>query len=228
MKAHTATSVQHVADEGLARALLAAAVSGELQPFAAGPLSVGEWARQRGEPLYRTSRRVRRWLDRGVLREVSRSPRAGRAVLRYALAHGSFFVPAAVLPIEDMLGALTDPLHMAFKRELARTLLDTAPQAGTQVLLGAAGQGAFLAAAPGELFDDTRPGAPALAEAWQELALDHGDACALRGELTVLLAKYAGRRGAGRYLASVRLVPSLGPPQVGGAGKKESGTAMPE
>lgn len=209
MKGPAATSPLEVSDQALARQLLQAAVSGELRLFGTRALSVGEWAALRGEKLYRTSRRVKHWLDLGVLEACSVTPRAGRAVVRYRLRQGEYYLPASILPLEEILAAVTDPLHEHFKRQTARCLVDFAPRAGTQVSLSLPAYGAYLATAPGVLFDECAPGSPALSESWAELALDHSAACALRDELAALLRKYAGQGGAGRYLVSLRMTPEV-------------------
>lgn len=67
-----------VQSEGAALALLGGIVSGELGPFRQGPLSPAQWAAQRGEPLYRTLRRVRRWQALGVL-DVQDTKKGGAA-----------------------------------------------------------------------------------------------------------------------------------------------------
>ncbi|UTA51828.1 hypothetical protein MSS93_06515 [Deinococcus radiodurans] len=74
-----------VQSEGAALALLGGIVSGELGPFRQGPLSPAQWAAQRGEPLYRTLRRVRRWQALGVLDVQDTKKRAGRPVRLYGL-----------------------------------------------------------------------------------------------------------------------------------------------
>lgn len=195
-----------VQSEGAALALLGGIVSGELGPFRQGPLSPAQWAAQRGEPLYRTLRRVRRWQALGVLDVQDTKKRAGRPVRLYGLTSPSFYIPHAVLPVDEVLARIGEPMERELRADIARAFADLPDIGGTQIVIHGETYGAFLAHAPGQPWggkDDL-----VLIDRWASLRLTHADALAFQHELDELFARYEHRSGPQSYSLHLRLVAS--------------------
>lgn len=209
MPAQTASSLPDgvVQSEATARALIDAVVSNELFAFRQGPLSPAELAAQTQQPVYRALRCIRKWEKIGVLRVHSEHKRAGRPIRRYALSAPSFFIPAHVLPLEDVAGIVSRPLEQQLHAHVAHALRDAVGLQGSEVFLEPRRYGAFLVSAPGQVWDGSGENLPVLANRWATLKLSYADACAMRDELDEVFARYADRAGPQTYWLHLRLVP---------------------
>lgn len=160
-----------------------------------------------GLAVYRALRLIQKWQHLGILEVKDVTRRAGRPIRRYGLSAPHFFIPALLLPYEEVLALVSQPMEQQMRRELGHVLVDLVGLQGTQVFLEPQRYGAYLVKQPGELWDGEAPGSPALTERWLTLRLDYSEACALRDELDELLTRYAQRQGSQVYQLHQRLVP---------------------
>ena len=183
-----------------------------LLPFVSAALSVSQAARQVGEAVNTTLKRVQRWQRLGLLACVGTAESARGRVKVYRTTASVFFVPPDMLERRDLDGLLAG-LDQYFMAYLRRGFLDTVLHH-----LGSGGlrfsqhypdswtiQPARTATANWNYLEHD---APALLLESERYALDAHDAKAFQQELFGLLQKYRGRQGEGAYLVRLALAPA--------------------
>src|SRR5690606_17907462 len=107
-EAPTSSRSLTVRDARAAEALVDPTTLRHLAPFLGRDRSVAEAARETGEKPNTTLRRVRRFVDMGLLRVWREVPRAGRPVKRYRAVADVFFVPFDATGAESLEAALAE------------------------------------------------------------------------------------------------------------------------
>lgn len=207
-------AVQVVDDPEVAPRLLAPKTLHFLSPFVGRALSLSEAAGELNVSLPRLHYQVGTLRALGVLDLAGSARRSGRAVKLYRATADAFFVPFRAMDSETVEVALAkgdEPWRSLYFHSLAQLAYELGGPWG--VRLERDEQGLITArvvphAGPFDPDDGQLPAA--LLGGWvSDLYLDFADAKALRRELAAVLERYQGRRGAGRYLAQLRLAPLL-------------------
>lgn len=124
----------------------------------------------------------------------------------YGLTSPSFYIPHAVLPVDEVLARIGEPMERQLRADIARAFADLPDIGGTQIVIHGETYGAFLAHSPGQPWggkDDL-----VLIDRWANLRLTHADALAFQHELDELFARYEHRSGPQSYSLHLRLVAS--------------------
>src|SRR5690606_25422015 len=124
-----------VEDPAAASALLDPSTVRHLAPFIGSELSVTEAARLTGEKPNTVLKRVRRFVDLGLLEVTREKGRAGRPIKVYSAVADVFFVPFAVTEAESYEAALRDRESYAeelLRRNVVRTRLEAFGDWGTE------------------------------------------------------------------------------------------------
>ena len=201
-----------IRDERQARLLLGATTRAQLAPFLARARSVGEAATDTGEKPNTVFRRVRRFLDAGLLEVAEEVPRRGRPLRRYRAIADVFFVPFEASAAEDLEAALADReawVASLLRRSVVRARREAIGVWGTRIYRDVRGRVQVqMAVRPDADAEPPGPEGPAVLSAWRDaLELDHPDAKALQRELVELLNRYQAKRGAQRYVIHLGLAP---------------------
>jgi len=201
-----------VLDEGRARLLLGARTRAQLAPFLGPGLTVGEAARHTGEKPNTVLRRVRRFVDAGLLEVAETVPRRGRPMRRYRAVADVFFVPFEASAAGDLEEALAEReawVERLFRRAVVRARREALGTWGTRIYRDERGRVQVqMAVRPDADVAPIDPEGPAVLSAWRDaLELDYPDAKQLQRELIELLQRYQRKRGAQRYVVHLGLAP---------------------
>ncbi len=181
-----------------------------LRPFFGGATVSGA-ARELGRPVYFVYRRVRHWLDLGLVREVQSVPRRGRPQRSYRTVTPAFHVRADHIPLEDALRQDDARRHREW---IEHVILLATRIAGQEEF----GWRVELDAATGRVVGNlTRRTAtwmmldqhdPAALDEFLRLRLEPADAKSLQRDLVALLGRYRERTrpDAPTYLLRVGMV----------------------
>lgn len=203
-----------VRDEVRAGLLLNPRTLRQLEPFLSAPLSVSEAAERRGERPNTVLKRVRRFVEAGLLEVAEEVPRRGRPLRRYRTVADVFFVPFEAGAAESLEEALADR-EAWYERLLRRNVVLARREAlgpwGTRIYRDARGRlQVQMAVRPDVDATTLDPGGPAVLSAWRDrLELDYADAKALQRELFELLLRYQRMRGGQRYVVHLGLAPVI-------------------
>lgn len=163
--------------------------------------------RMNWSPL-RAYRQVKAFERLGLLQVLRSEKRAGRAIQHYVCPWRRYFLPAALVSVEEYLQESFQPHEGQIKHELA--LAARAGESGVAgLLVGAFGEGVALLPADreGRPWNPEQPGGPALFYGIGPLFLDYGQARALQAELQALFGRYGQQAGPARYLYQVIFTP---------------------
>jgi hypothetical protein len=201
-----------VRDEARARLLLDPRTRRQLEPFLGATASVGEAARRQRAKPNTVLKRVRRFLEAGLLELAGTEPRRGRPIRRYRAVAEVFFVPFEASAAPDLEQALAERegwLERLLRRSVVRARREALGVWGTRIYRDGRGRVQVqMAVRPDTDADVLDPGEPAVLSAWRDgLELDYEDAKALQRELVDLLQRYQRRRGAQRYVVHLGLAP---------------------
>jgi hypothetical protein len=201
-----------VRDEARARLLLDPRTRRQLEPFLGVTASVSEAARRQGAKPNTVLKRVRRFLEAGLLEVAETRPRRGRPIRRYRAVAEVFFVPfeaGAAADLEQALAEREGWLERLLRRSVVRARREALGVWGTRIYRDARGRVQVqMAVRPDSDADVLDAGEPAVLSAWRDgLELDYEDAKTLQGELVELLQRYQRKRGAQRYVVHLALAP---------------------
>lgn len=201
-----------VRDEARARLLLDPRTRRHLAPFLGAPATVGEAARAQGEKPNTVLRRVRRFLDAGLLEVAATVPRRGRPLRRYRAVADVFFVPFEASAADDLETALAEReawVAGLLRRGVVRARSEALGAWGTRIYRDERGRVQVqMAVRPDANASTLDPGGPAVLSAWRDgLELDYEDAKTLQRELFDLVLRYQRKRGAQRYVLHAGLAP---------------------
>jgi hypothetical protein len=181
------------------------------RPFMRQSISISEAASLVGESLNTMLKRVQRWLEYGLLIEMTGSagPATGQPK-RYTAAAESFFVPQSViarLDLEQLLKQLD-----AFEADIMRRgQLEAALRIddwGLRFTLDNDQDWNIQPARTGmQPWNYKAPDAPAILAETNVLELGFADAKALQRELMDVVRKYLNRSGDGRYIVRLGMAP---------------------
>jgi hypothetical protein len=201
-----------VRDGARARLLLDPRSRRQLEPFLGATASVTEAARlQRAKPNT-VLRRVRRFVEAGLLEVAETVARRGRPIRRYRAVAEVFFVPfeaSAAADLEQALAEREGWLERLLRRSVVRARREALGVWGTRIYRDARGRVQVqMAVRPDSDADVLDAGEPAVLSAWRDgLELDYEDAKTLQRELVDLLHRYQRKRGAQRYVVHLGLAP---------------------
>jgi len=203
-----------VSDPAAAKAILDPDIRLHLAPFIGRAASVTQAAAGSGEKENTTLKRVRRFVDLGLLEVAAELPRAGRAIKLYRSAAEVFFVPFEATGAESLEAALAERDSYAerlLRRNVVQARLDTIGSWGTRVYRDVRGRlQVQTALTPDSNVTSLDPDAPAVLSAWRDsLTLDFEDAKALQREMFELLQHYLKKQGAQRYVVHLGIAPVL-------------------
>lgn len=185
-----------------------------LAPFIGRTLSVTEAAELSGEKPNTTLKRVRRFVELGLLEVKAELARAGRPIKLYGAVADTFFVPFEATDAESLEEALAERDRLfeeLLRRNVVKARLDTMGAWGTRIYRDARGRlQVQTALTPRSNVTSLDPQAPAVLSAWRDsLTLDFEDAKALQRELFDLLQRYLAKSGAQRYVVHLAMAPVL-------------------
>jgi hypothetical protein len=177
------------------------------RPFMRQSISISEAATLIGESLNTMLKRVQRWLEYGLVIEITSL--AGQPK-RYTAAAKSFFVPQSVIARLD-LEQLLEQLDAFEANILRRGQLEAALQVddwGLRFTLDNDDDWNIQPARTGmKSWNYKAPDAPAILAETNVLELEFADAKALQQELMELVRRYLNRSGAGRYIVRLGMAP---------------------
>lgn len=219
MKQPDSSSPQIIQDEKAAQLLIDLEQAKWVLPFMAEERSVSEVARELGMAVDAMTYRAKRCLKLGILKEVRKEARKGRAITYYKAAP-AFFIPVQAIPnqtTEDLFMRSDAPMRQQIAQSMTKALYESTSFQNWGVLVQRDPQGnAQLGLTPPntdwgfeQLLDAS---APALLSSWMPLELEFKDAKALQAELFELIAKYAQKGGSQTYLMGLALAPTEGSP----------------
>ena len=176
--------------------------------------SIGDVAKTVGLAVDAMTYRVKRLVALGILEEVRKEARKGRAIAYYQAAT-AFFVPIKVLPhetTEDLFEHADGLMRRQIAKSMTAALYDAFPFQDWGVLVqcdsnGNPGMSLAPPSATWDFADLLSPQAPALMSSWMPLMLEFEDAKALQAELFALLGRYAQKQGTQPYLLGLALAP---------------------
>ncbi len=211
-ESHSGPRTEIVRDETRARLLLDPRARRQLAPFLGAATSVGEAARAQNEKPNTVLRRVRRFVEAGLLEVVGTVPRRGRPIRLYRAVAEVFFVPFEASAAADLEQALAEReawLERLLRRAVVRARREAMGTWGTRIYRDQRGRVQVqMAVRPDANASMLDPGEPAVLSAWRDgLELDYQDAKTLQRELFALLQRYQRKRGAQRYVVHLGLAP---------------------
>lgn len=207
-------SVKIVSDSAAAAALLDPDTRLHLAPFIGRAVSVTEAAALSGQKENTTLKRVRRFMELGILEVAAEVPRAGRAIKLYRSSADVFFVPFEATGAESLEAALAERdrySEQLLRRNVVQARLDSIGTWGTRIYRDRRGRlQVQTALTPESNVTSLDPDAPAVLSAWRDsLTLDFEDAKALQREMFELLQRYLRLDGSQRYVIHLGLAPVL-------------------
>lgn len=203
-----------ITDPEAAAALIDPVTLHRLAPFIGRSLSVSQAAADAGEKANTTLKRVRRFVDLGLLEVAAEVARPGRAIKLYRAVADVFFVPFEATGAESLEAALAERERYSerlLRRNVVQARLDTMGTWGTRIYRDSRGRlQVQTALTPTSNVTSLDPTAPAVLSAWRDsLTLDFDDAKALQGEMFALLQRYLEKDGAQRYVVHLAMAPLL-------------------
>jgi|SRR5690606_29182083 len=203
-----------ISDPKAAKVLLDPDTRNHLAPFIGRAAGISQAAAGSGEKENTTLKRVRRFVELGLLEVVAELPRAGRAVKLYRTTAEVFFVPFEATGSESLEAALAERdrnLESLLRRSVVQARLDSIGTWGTRIYRDVRGRlQVQTALTPDSNVTSLDAEAPAVLSAWRDsLALDFEDAKALQREMFELLQRYLQKEGSQRYVVHLGLAPVL-------------------
>lgn len=209
-----AGTVAVISDTEAAAVLMDPARLRHLAPFIGAETSVAQAAEQSGSHPNTTLKRVRRFVELGLLTVAREVPRAGRPVKLYRSVAQVYFVPFEATGAETLEVGLAEResyYERLLRRNVVTARLDTIGTWGTRIYRDARGRlQVQTAVTPDSNATSLDHAAPAVLSAWRDgVMLEFEDAKALQAELFSLLQRYLRRSGPQRYVVHVAMAPVL-------------------
>lgn len=203
-----------ITEPGAAKALIDPTTLHRLAPFIGRALTVTQAAAASGEKANTTLKRVRRFLELGLLEVDDELARAGRPMRLYRAAADVFFLPFEATRADSLEAALAERDRYAetlLRRNVVQARLDTMGTWGTRIYRDVRGRlQVQTALTPNSNVTSLDTDAPAVLSAWRDsLMLDFDDAKQLQREMFALLQRYLMKEGAQRYVVHLGMAPVL-------------------
>lgn len=210
-------SVAVITDPHAAAALMDPEKLRHIAPFIGTEKSVSEAANEIGERPNTTLKRVRRFVELGLIRVAREAPRAGRAIKLYRSVAQVYFVPFEATGAESLEAGLAERdgyYERLLRRNVVRARTETIGNWGTRIYRDTRGRlQVQTAVTPDANVTSLDPSAPAVLTAWRDgVMLDFEDAKALQAELFSTLQRYLQKCGPQRYVVHVAMAPLLETP----------------
>lgn len=185
-----------------------------LAPFLGRAVTITQASEETGEKPNTTLKRVRRYLDVGLIEVVDVLPRRGRPTKVYRTVADVFFVPFEATRSDSLEGALAERdsyWESLLRRNVVRARLETLGNWGTRIYRDERGRlQVQTAVTPDANASTLHSSAPAVFSAWRDaVMLDFDDAKALQRELFELLRRYQRPGGSQRYILRLAMAPVL-------------------
>lgn len=185
-----------------------------LAPFIGTEKSVSQAAEESGERPNTTLKRVRRFLELGLLAVAREVPRSGRAIKLYRSVAQVYFVPFEATGAESLEAGMAERdgfYERLLRRNVVRARMDTIGNWGTRIYRDGRGRlQVQTAVTPDANVTSLDKSAPAVLSAWRDgVMLDFEDAKALQAELFSTLQRYLRKSGPQRYVVHVAMAPLL-------------------
>ena len=205
-------SVAVITDPEAAAALMDPGKLRHIAPFIGTEKSVGQAAEESGERPNTTLKRVRRFVELGLLTVAREVGRAGRPIKLYRSVAQVYFVPFEATGAESLEAGMAERdgyFEGLLRRNVVRARLDTIGNWGTRIYRDGRGRlQVQTAVTPDVNVTSLDKSAPAVLSAWRDgVMLDFEDAKALQGELFATLQRYLRKDGAQRYVVHVAMAP---------------------
>lgn len=184
-------------------------------PFMGQERSISQVAKELNLAVDAMTYRVKRFVKLGILEEVRKEARKGRAIAYYQAA-SAFFVPVKAIPNQTTEG-LFEQADSLMRQQIAKSMTEALYNAvsfqdwGVLVTRDPSGNPQLGLTPPSADWDFANllaPDAPALLSSWMPLKLEFEDAKALQAELFTLIGKYAQKQGSQSYLLGLALAPN--------------------
>lgn len=207
-------SVVVITDPDAAASLMDPETLRHLAPFIGTEKSVAKAAEESGERPNTTLKRVRRFLDLGLVKVTREVPRAGRAIKLYRSVAQVYFVPFEATGAESLEAGMAERdgyYERLLRRNVVRARLDTIGNWGTRIYRDRRGRlQVQTAVTPDVNVTSLDKSAPAVLSAWRDgVMLEFEDAKALQAELFATLQRYLRKSGPQRYVVHVAMAPLL-------------------
>jgi hypothetical protein len=207
-------SVVIITDKDAASALMDPSALRHLAPFIGTQKSVSQAAEESGERPNTTLKRVRRFMELGLLEVAREVPRAGRPIKLYRSVAQVYFVPFEATGAESLEAGMAERdgyYERLLRRNVVRARIDTIGNWGTRIYKDGRGRlQVQTAVTPDANVTSLDRSAPAVLSAWRDgVMLEFEDAKALQAELFSTLQRYLRKSGPQRYIVHVAMAPLL-------------------
>lgn len=201
-----------VRDAAAADALMNPTSLRQLAPFLGRDCTIARAAAETGDLPNTVLKRVRRFMELGLVEVVREEPRHGRARKVYRTTADLFFVPFEATTADSLESALAERdayWERLLRRNVVRTRMEAMGTWGTRVYRDARGRlQVHTAVTPDANATTLDPHMPAVLSSWRDsVRLDFEDAKALQREMFELLLRYQQKDGAQRYILRLGMAP---------------------
>ena len=188
-----------------------------IAPFIGSEKSIGQAAEESGESPNTTLKRVKRYLELGLVTVAREVPRAGRPIKLYRSVAQVYFVPFEATGAESLEAGMAERdafYERLLRRNVVRARIETIGNWGTRIYRDGRGRlQVQTAVTPDANVTSLDKSAPAVLSAWRDgVMLEFEDAKALQAELFATLQRYLRKSGPQRYVVHVAMAPVLEPP----------------
>jgi len=210
-------SVALITDPEAAAALMDPGKLRHIAPFIGTEKSISQAAEESGESPNTTLKRVRRYLELGLVTVAREVPRAGRPIKLYRSVAQVYFVPFEATGAESLEAGMAERdgfYERLLRRNVVRARIDTIGNWGTRIYRDGRGRlQVQTAVTPDVNVTSLDKTAPAVLSAWRDgVMLEFEDAKALQAELFATLQRYLRKSGPQRYVVHVAMAPLLETP----------------
>lgn len=207
-------SVAIITDPQAAAALMDPGKLRHIAPFIGTEKSIRQAAEESGESPNTTLKRVRRFMELGLVSVARQVPRAGRPIKLYRSAAQVYFVPFEATGAESLEAGMAERdgyYERLLGRNVVRARIETIGNWGTRIYRDGRGRlQVQTAVTPDANVTSLDKAAPAVLSAWRDgVMLDFEDAKALQAELFSTLQRYLRKSGPQRYVVHVAMAPLL-------------------
>jgi hypothetical protein len=194
----------------IAHYLLEPKTQTQLRPFLFAETSVTQASEILGLPLSSAYLLVKRFELYGLIRAARLEPRDGRPIQFYRASAEKFFIPKALVPLEQVMQIIDGKREQEFVQQIVRATWDEfGPQGGVQISKWDDGRVSCLLAQSPDVFSAAlAPESSATYALWFNCGLDFADAKGLQRELDAVFKKYVSRaKGSQKYLVRLAMTP---------------------
>lgn len=158
-------------------------------------------------PLNVACRWVRRLERLGALRVLRTQPRAGRAVRMYGCSARRFFIPKALMPLDEFIWEGVEPLMQTLRANLQPAFEDHHPPVAGVLVGDLPNEFLFTYADDQQRVWPPEGLVPSTVSVMQMVRMDYAQARAFNRDLRALVERYAAGGGAGNSLLGLFVTP---------------------